>query len=235
MTSRTRAALVGVAVIALMSAGCGGSTKSDAGKRQSSSPPSETSTTAASPTTTAGRVISSPADLEPLLISDVPAGFVRQPDDVGDTGPSNLDKAASDDGADDARAFLQSHGFIAGYQRLWAAGLRNDASGNPDLDHADQIVVFLYAFRDSAGASAYMQRTLQGSQDAQPGQDMTRYEPTGIPGAVGFTGGNAKDGYGGIVLFAKGGILVQLNLVRHTPDGNRDLADKLARDQFARL
>jgi hypothetical protein len=36
------------------------------------------------------------------VISSVPVGFVAQPDAVGDTGPSDLAKAARDDGQPDA-------------------------------------------------------------------------------------------------------------------------------------
>lgn len=231
------AAAVTAAVVLL--AACSGS---DDDKADTTTTSRETTTEAPAGSTSpssvptgaaATKTASTAADLEPLLIKAVPSGFVPQPDDVGDTGPSDLAKAVRDDGSDDARAFLQSHGFIAGYQRLWVSGLKNDANGNPDLDNAEQIIVFLYAFRDNAGAAAYMARTLEGANEGP--QELTRYEPSGIPGAVGFSGGNATDGYGGVILFTKGGFLVQINLVRHSPDGNRELADGLARDQFSRL
>jgi hypothetical protein len=107
----------------------------------------ETTTTAEATTTTASigecqAGDADPAELEALMVSDV-AGFEQQTDDVGDTGPSDLAKAISDDGEDDAEQVLTDLGFRRGYQRLWS----NEAD--------EEIVVFLYEFCDAAGAAAY--------------------------------------------------------------------------------
>ena len=67
----------------------------------------------------AGSAPHSFAALEALVISSVPVGFVAQPDAVGDTGPSDLAKAARDDGQPDALQALRAEGFVRGYQRLW--------------------------------------------------------------------------------------------------------------------
>ena len=69
------------------------------------------------------------------LVTDVPPGYLRQVDSVGDTGPSDLEKAVRDDGEPDARSVLVADGFVAGYQRLWAKG--DDA----------KIIDFVYEFR----------------------------------------------------------------------------------------
>jgi hypothetical protein len=58
--------------------------------------------------------------LSQLLITAGPSGFAQQPDSTGDTGPSDLAKAARDDGKPDATSVLKKDGFVAGYQRLWA-------------------------------------------------------------------------------------------------------------------
>jgi hypothetical protein len=96
------------------------------------------------------------AGLEALLIAKVPAGFVRQPDDFGDTGPSNLAKAARDDGEPGAVKALRAERFLRGYQRLWM----NAAD--------DQIIVFLYQFVDTSGAAADYRRSLREEGSSAP-------------------------------------------------------------------
>ena len=172
-----------------------------------------TSATGATATTTTPaattKTIRSPADLEPLLITDVPDGFERQPDDVGETGPSDLSKAAADDGQEGAREFYESHGFVAGYQRLWASGVRPDGSGPARLQSANLIVVFLYAFEDASGAQATMDR-LAGFIDKEATPGVEPFEPTGVPGAKGYFGGSDEDGYAAIVVFTRGQFVAQM-------------------------
>lgn len=94
------------------------------------------------------------AALEARLISHVPRGFIRQPDSVGDTGPSDLAKAIRDDGTPDARTRLTRDRFVRGYQRLWM-----------NSSH-DQVIAFLYQFATPTGASDYFRYSVQQFQTA---------------------------------------------------------------------
>jgi hypothetical protein len=110
------------------------------------------------------------------LVASVPPGFVPQADSVGNTGPSDLAKAARDDGGSDAQGALTAAGFLHGYQRLWSPA-----------DKAQQLIVILYHFKTADGAAAYGQRmaaAAAGDAAAAPAP----LAISGIPGAVGFSG-----------------------------------------------
>jgi hypothetical protein len=123
-------------------------------------------------------VDSGDADALVAFFPEGPAGFELQADDVGDTGPSDLDKAVADDGEDDAAASLTESGFLAGYQRYWI-----DA-GESDL------VGFLYAFCDGAGAQHYLDRTIA---EGDLGAGVHTFTPAGLSGAFGQSG--VDEGY----------------------------------------
>jgi hypothetical protein len=197
-------------------------------------------TVSSAPAATGSKAIRTSADLEPLLIRTVPAGFEQQPDDVGDTGPSDLDKAASDDGDDEdnheGRDVLVANGFVAGYQRLWAKGVTTGEDGEPNVDEADEIVDFLYCFKTAEGAAAYMQRSVDGNEESVAPEDhVTTFTVSGIPGSKGWVGGSTEDGYGAVVLFTKGGFMVQLVMSGATTADYRGLVSALTRDQYGRL
>ncbi len=108
------------------------------------------------------------SELERAVDVAVPDGFERQPDDVADTGPSDLEKAARDESGPDGRARLQSARFLRGYQRLWVG---------PDYT---ELIGFVYEFCDPAGAQAFA-----------PGGGIyddpdTRVEVADLDGARGF-------------------------------------------------
>jgi hypothetical protein len=161
--------------------------------------------------------------LEALLITDPPAGYRRQPDSVGDTGPSDIAKAIRDDDEADAKQSLIAEGFVRGYQRMWAT-----ASG-------DQIVVFLYQFASAAGASGSFRRWV--SLEAPSGSDTTVFAPTGLPkgqtaGLSGSGGGNT----GSIILYAAGIFSVQVDVTSSGSErAARILANTVAVDQLGRL
>jgi hypothetical protein len=114
-----------------------------------------------------------PTDLEPLMLAERD-GFDLEPDDVGDTGPSDLAKAISDDEQPDAAAVMQELGFRRGYQRYWT----NSAGGG--------LVVFVYEFCDGLGAVGYGNRVF----DFVDG--LTPFEVVGATGARGISG--TRDG-----------------------------------------
>jgi hypothetical protein len=158
------------AALVLTAIGCGGDDKT-----ADTTTTADATTTTEAPTTTASTGEchagdADPTELESLMVSDV-AGFEQQTDDVGDTGPSDLAKAISDDGEDDAEQFLTDGGFRRGYQRLWS----NDAD--------EQVLVFLYEFCDSAGAAAYGQRGTD--LVAASGLEVVPFETGGV--GTGFT------------------------------------------------
>jgi len=181
------------------------------------------STTAApTTTTTAPKIAASYDDLSRAIITAVPASYVVQPNDVGDTGPSDLAKAARDDGSADARAVLTQDHFVRGYQRLWA---------KPD---SEQVVAFLYQFTDHAGAVDYGARSLADAAKSDPSLTMTPFDVPGIDGATGVTV-HAATFTSSSVMFAKGPYLVQMLVNGPTATGQSDMVRTLAADQFARL
>jgi hypothetical protein len=90
---------------------------------------------------------------------------------VGDTGPSDLAKAISDDGEADAEQFLTDGRFRRGYQRLWS----NAAD--------ERVVVFVYEFCDVAGATGYGERGAQ--LIAASGREVDPFATDGV--GSGFT------------------------------------------------
>jgi hypothetical protein len=159
---------------------------------------------------------------EQLVVDRVPTGFSVQPDDVGDTGPSDLAKAVRDQGGTSQdREFLVRNGFVRGYQRLWA-----DADDN-------ELIVFLYEFEDASGARAQADAVaseLQTTSDVA----LTRFQPEGIPGAVGLESVD-PDLPGVIVIFTKSGYWGMVRLLRPETDLARAQAVTVARDQYERL
>jgi hypothetical protein len=175
-----------------------------------------TTADAVTPTTEGTGGTSAAAALEPLLITDVPAGFVRQSDDVGDTGPSDLAKAIRDDGEDDARDALTKAGFVAGYQRLWVNA------------EDDELILFLYQFKDEAGTASYEARTLDGLEGA------TAFDVPGVPDAKGLEHSD-DDVSAAVIVFTKGPYLVQVVTNASSLAGLKDRLRPLATAQYQRL
>lgn len=143
------------------------------------------STTAAETASTATDVVCEPddldaAELEALTVDDVPDGFERQPDDVGDTGPSDLAKAISDDGHEDAEEVITELGFRRGYQWLWEPS-----------EPGEQLVSFVYEFCDEDGARGYAARGAELTETEAAG--VARFDVPGLDEHAAATG--AGDGY----------------------------------------
>lgn len=204
-----------LAALALSS--CSSDSKSD------SADPSPT--VAATPTTVtaAAGAPASDQELEALLVSTVPGGFVQQTDDVGDTGPSDLAKAVRDDPTEDGEQALRDEGFVRGYQRLW-------------LGPADaEIIVFLYQFETPAGAQADFDRT-KGflSADSLPGA--TTFTVDGIPAtqSAGIAA-SAPTAAAAVVQFHTGVYNVQIVGNGPVLPGLQARVSSIAKDQLARL
>lgn len=162
------------------------------------------------------------------MIDEIP-GYALQPDRVGDTGPSDLAKAADDDGGGvAARALLTRLGFTAGYQRLF----RND-------DASVTIVLFLYRFDDADGATAYARHWQSEFTGPTPESGVTRSAPKSVPGLDGALEVTVRDDHGNtsqMVVFAKGDHVASV-LVQATTDAEPEppSAADLAVEQSKRL
>ena len=154
------------------------------------------------------------------LVKTVPPGFVQQPDSVGDTGPSDLAKAARDDGAPDAQTALTQAGFLHGYQRMWRTA-----------DQKQTIVVIVYHFRTAAGSSAYAARSAAtDAAGSSPAPAPASFAVAGIPGAVGYADGGDTS-----VTLTRGAYSV--NVQAKAPDGatSQRLAQQIAAAQYTVL
>jgi hypothetical protein len=104
--------------------------------------PSAPASSSASPATV---VPASAAELESLLVTDVPSGLPRVPDDElqPPAGEKTIDDVARyGDDAQEQRAVLEDYGYLRGWERFWRSG--------------DQLTsVFVDQFEGLDGASAY--------------------------------------------------------------------------------
>src|SRR5687768_7539691 len=137
---KTRFRWAALAVLATLTlAGCtgGGKGKSTAEGEVDNQPKAEAQSSTAA---------KSMGELSKALQISVPDGYMLQPDEMGDTGPSDLEKAVRDDGEDDARDVLTRTRFVRGYQRMWSRS------------EDDEIIAYVYQFADHAGAVEYTNR-----------------------------------------------------------------------------
>jgi len=175
-------------------------------------------------TTTTGAVKAARSldELAKRLDLTVPDGYVVMPDNVDDTGPSDLEKAVADDGGADARDILTKDRFVRGYQREWS------------LDEDDQIISYIYEFADHTGAADYTRRVTQDSESsAGPGSAAPFTVPT-IDGAVGVNGTDVNFP-ASTVTFVKGPYSVQVVVNGAKQDGLQSLATSMAEEQYDRL
>jgi|GEM_PF-6519726 len=181
------------------------------------------SATTVRPTSTTVAPPASNVELASRLVTVIPSGFVVQPDQVGDTGPSDLAKAARDDGAPGAGQALRSEGFVRGYQRLW--------TGPADA----QIILIVYQFATPAGAAADFQRGTP---------KLTSLVTTGVapftvdglpPGQSAAIAGTSEGISAAAVLFTTSVFVVEVTCNGPTPSGLRERASTIARDQYGRL
>jgi hypothetical protein len=159
------------------------------------------------------------AELEALLLTDVPAGYTVSTENVGDGGPVDLEDAVTEDGASDARDALTSAGFDTGYQRVWV---------NAD---DEEVVAYLYRFADAPGAERYATRLVQARTEEE---GFRRFPVAGISGANGFAG-DIETGTSTVVIYAKGVHVVQLIVNAAVAQPQQSLATRLAAAQHARL
>jgi hypothetical protein len=145
-----------------------------------------------------------------------------QPDQVGDTGPSDLEKAIDDDGEDDARDVLTRTHFLRGYQRMWSRS------------EDDEMIAYVYQFADHAGAVEYTNRLTADAGAQTPGVSIGAFTVPGIDGAVGVNGSDPTFATSSVT-FVKGPYSVQMVVNGATPTGLQSLATALAEEQHSRL
>jgi hypothetical protein len=179
----------------------------------------ETSTTVKAPTVKVAKTFE---DLAKALNISAPEGYLLQPDQVGDTGPSDIVKASRDDGGNDAQDFLTRTGFLRGYQRMWS---RSDS---------DDFVIYLYQFGNQAGAVEYTNRLKTDATTPTSGVTVGQFLVPGINGAVGVNA-SGPDFTNSSVTFVKGPYSVQIVVNGSKPTGLQPLAAALAEEQYSRL
>jgi hypothetical protein len=159
--------------------------------------------------------------LVPRLLAEVPAGYEQQPDNVGDTGPSDFEKAVRDEGSPDARRVLEADGFVAGYQRLWTR------------DEDGTIIDFVYRFSAPGGAEHYRDRTLASFREETEGAQVSELSVPDVPGARGVRIVE-DDEHTAVVFVARNGFLGQIVVIG--PDAATDAVPvALARQQYERF
>ena len=213
----TRTRLAALAVLATLTlAGCtgGGKAKSSTAEGQVDNQP-----TAETQSTTTAK---SMADLAKALNISVPEGYMLQPDEVGDTGPSDLEKAIRDDGEDDARDVLTRTRFVRGYQRMWS------------LSEDDEIVSYVYQFADHAGALEYTNRLTADAGAQTDGVTIDKFNVDSITGSVGVNGSDPNFATSSVT-FVKGPYSVQMVVNGATPTALQSLVTALAEEQYSRL
>jgi hypothetical protein len=157
--------------------------------------------------------------LAALLITALPAGFQQAPDTAGGTGPTDLAKAARDDGHADATQVLTGDGFVMGYERAWTSG-RSD------------IIEGLFLFKSPAGADSWRARDLIEDVNPPAGDRVSPFIPAGIPGGAGLTL-TGKDGPAAVLVFAKGDF--QVHLEAEGAAATPQTLTALAQQQYSRL
>ncbi len=221
-----RRAIAASCALVALGAACSGS-KGSAGGATTTVPPTTaarppTTTTTARPTTS---TLPPPDSLAALIVGDV-QNYTRESDDVGDTGPTGLEKAALDDAciSCNPRAELTSDGFESGYQRQWLS-VAVDQFGNPL-----QAFLFLYRFQTPAGAQRYAQHW----QSGVVGAGVAPFTPAFIPGAVGLTVSDSS-GSTGIAIFTKGQYAVKAQVTGGPNADQSGPAGQLALAQYGNL
>jgi hypothetical protein len=175
------------------------------------------------PTAVARAAPRTSAELEARITTKAAAGFVRQADDVGDTGPSDLAKAIRDNESADGGKDLRSEGFVRGYQRLWIGP-----------GHA-QVIVFVNQFKSHAGARRNFARITKGF-DTKPPPGTHKFTVPFLPAdqAVAAAGADETDS-AAFIQFTAGVFGVEIVCNASTLSGLQARALVVAENQYRRL
>ncbi|HEX2074798.1 MAG TPA: hypothetical protein VHF92_13515 [Geodermatophilus sp.] len=113
----------------------------------------------------------SPEELEALLVTDVPSGLPRVPDDVlhPPAGEKTVhDVAGYAEDPEREREVLEDYGYRFGWERFWSSGSGPLTS------------VFIDQFENRAGAGAYAEDL--AANDAEHYEGVLREDPPHLPG-----------------------------------------------------
>ncbi len=181
--------------------------------------PKSKSTGAAAPL----QVTTTTVPLAERLLTAVP-GYVLQPPSVGDAGLSSLAKAVRYDRKADAQQALIRDGFARGYQRLW--------NNTPQR----QAILFVYQFKNAAGAQAYAQRMIEGNRAdaAALNGTVADFALPSIPGAVGLSSTSTSGASAGAV-FTRDTYVVEVAVHLPAPADEDALVQQLAVQQYGLL
>jgi hypothetical protein len=159
-----------------------------------------------------------PVPLSSRFPASIP-GFDVQPEGTLGSGPSDITKAATDDGAPDATQALTAAGYSDGYLRNWS-----------DSSSTRTLYIYLFAFGSAPGAQKWQQHLVQEVNTAAAhGGTLT---VSGIPGAAGYTSTLAGQPLLTIA-FARGRYVAEVSA---TGSGvNADLATSVAMQEFGLL
>jgi hypothetical protein len=171
-----------------------------------------------------------PGDLEALLVTDVPSGLPRLPDDELDppAGAKTVEDVAEySEDPDREREVLQDYGYRHGWERFWGNGT-GPVTG-----------VFVDQFRHRAGAGAYAEDLARN--DAEHYRGMLRQDPTGLPGScrsLTVTDPHPDSGLGGPAAFAwcaHGVFSVAVTAVADSVDAAEEEVRQVVERQLERL
>ena len=160
--------------------------------------------------------------LESLILTTVPSGLQRQPDNVADSGPVDLAKAIQDEVASDAAETLRTAGFLSGYQRTWA-----------DATQLEENVVFLYRFASATGAARYASHRLSEFATSSTGTSFTPFLVF-LPSAGGLQVEGPTSSVA-VVVFSKGVYSVEAVSTSGTHSDQSPIAAALAVAQYRRI
>jgi hypothetical protein len=169
-------------------------------------------------------------ELGELIVTEVPSGLVRLPDDEVDppAGPKQVEDIAgyADDPARE-REVLQGYGYRYGWERFWGRGTWPITA------------VFVDQFQARAGAGAYADDLARN--DAEYYDGMLRENPSGLPGGCRMLTVDAADpevGLDGPAAFAwcrHGAFSVSVSAVADSVDVVEEEVRSVLQDQLDRL
>lgn len=173
-----------------------------------------------------------PAELEPLVVDEVPSGLPRVPDEAIEppAGAKRVEDVAdySDDPARE-RAVLEDYGYRHGWERFWGAG----------TGKGPQTGVFVDQFDAARGAEAYAEDLARNDAEHYGGllSEGSPDLPEGCRRLV-VDEPDPEDGLWGPAAFAwctSGPFSVAVSAVAGSLDDATDEVGAVARDQLDRL
>jgi hypothetical protein len=217
--------LVSVAV-ALAAVGCSSNGSDGSSKTTTTKAKATTTTEAAdsgsSTTTTPGNA-DAIAALKAKMVPDV-EGYQLQPDNVGDTGPSDLAKAKRDDGTKEGAAQLEENGFELGYQELFVN------------KEQDQVIVFVYQFETEDGAKKSCDYNVSVDRKSEDATTVTPITVPGVPTLYAASADSSAQGFSAtLVEFVAGRTCARIIGIGKTRAGFTTPAPDVAARQYALL